>query len=103
RTAAPSQNRLFCLYRTVPHVNPTGARGAQWRDLDACGWWQEISPFRSQAPSSRDDRLCLSVPVEMTGVRMAGWCRYRAALRRRALRALAQDGQLFESPARLRE
>src|SRR5699024_6004285 len=55
RTAAPSQNRLFCLYRTVTHVVPTGARGAQWRNLDACGWWQEISPFRSQAPSSRND------------------------------------------------
>src|SRR5699024_11852239 len=45
----------FCLYTTVPHVIPTGARGALWRDLDACGWWQEISPFRSQAPSSRND------------------------------------------------
>src|SRR5699024_12433836 len=28
---------------------------AQWRNLDACGRWQEISPFRSQAPSSRND------------------------------------------------
>src|SRR5699024_12080476 len=64
RTAAPSQNRLFCLYRTVTHVVPTGARGAQWRNLDACGWWQEISPFRSRSEEhtselqSRFDLVC---------------------------------------------
>src|SRR5699024_6311197 len=30
----------------------------------ADGWWGEISPLRSQAPSSRDDRLCLSFRPE---------------------------------------
>src|SRR5699024_10901156 len=38
----------------------TVVRSTKWRSSDTSGWWREISPFRSQAPSSRYNALCLS-------------------------------------------